>query len=104
MLVLRRKKGETFLIGDSIRITVVDCAADGVRFAIDAPKQLSILREELSDAAQANRNSVIAKNMNALLSLSSALSHAEENTETNLTQNDIPLTDKKKGLSVNTDF
>lgn len=96
MLVLRRKKGETFLIGDSIRITVVDCAADGVRFAIDAPKQFSILREELSDAAQANRNSVIAENMSALLSLSSALSCTENAAETAPTQTDNSVTDKKK--------
>lgn len=82
MLVLRRKKGETFLIGDSIRITIVDCAADGVRFAIDAPKQFSILREELSDAAQANKSSVITENMSALLSLSSMLSGVENAKDT----------------------
>ncbi|MDE6961035.1 MAG: carbon storage regulator CsrA, partial [Lachnospiraceae bacterium] len=50
MLILRRKKNESLLIGDNIRITIIECAGDGVRLAIDAPKQISILREELSEA------------------------------------------------------
>ncbi len=50
MLILRRKKNESLLIGENIRITVIECAGDGVRLAIDAPKQISILREELSEA------------------------------------------------------
>lgn len=56
MLILRRKKNESILIGDNIRITIIECAADGVRVAIDAPKQISILREELSEAEQSNKN------------------------------------------------
>ncbi|MCI8416950.1 MAG: carbon storage regulator [Lachnospiraceae bacterium] len=55
MLILRRKKNESLLIGENIRITVIDCAGDGVRLAIDAPKQISILREELSEAEQSNK-------------------------------------------------
>ena len=39
MLILRRKKNESLLIGDNIRITIVDCAGDGVRLAIDAPNR-----------------------------------------------------------------
>ena len=44
MLILRRKKNESLLIGENIRITIIECAGDGVRLAIDAPKQISILR------------------------------------------------------------
>lgn len=58
MLVLRRKKNESILIGNDIRITIVECASDGVRIAIDAPKQLSILREELSEAEQVNKAAI----------------------------------------------
>ena len=56
MLILRRKKNESILIGENIRITVVESASDGVRLAIDAPKQISILREELSIAEQENKS------------------------------------------------
>ncbi len=58
MLILRRKKNESLLIGENIRITIIDCAGDGVRLAIDAPKQISILREELSEAEQTNKTSL----------------------------------------------
>lgn len=72
MLILRRKKNESILIGDNIRITVVDCASDGVRIAIDAPRQVSILREELSRAEQENKDS-IAPGFEAVSSLQSSL-------------------------------
>lgn len=61
MLILRRKKNESLLIGDSIRITIVDCASDGVRIAIDAPRQISIIREELSEAEEMNKNAMAPK-------------------------------------------
>ena len=72
MLILRRKKNESLLIGDNIRITVIDCGGDGVRLAIDAPKQISILREELSEAEQSNKIA-LAPNMASVLALQSIL-------------------------------
>ena len=47
MLILRRKKNESILIGDNIRVTITECASNGVRLAIEAPKQISVIREEL---------------------------------------------------------
>ena len=44
MLILRRKAGETLLIGDEVRITVMDVYEGGVRLAIDAPRMISVLR------------------------------------------------------------
>ena len=58
MLILRRKKNESLLIGENIRVTIIECASDGVRLAIDAPKQISILREELSEAEQINKTAI----------------------------------------------
>lgn len=74
MLIIRRKKSESFLIGNDIRITILECAADGVRVAVDAPKHVSILREELSEAEQINRGA-LAPSTDSLLSLQTALSH-----------------------------
>ena len=56
MLILRRKAGETLLIGDSIKVAVLDINEGSVRLAIDAPKSISILRSELLQAADANRD------------------------------------------------
>ncbi len=85
MLILRRKKNESFLIGNDIRVTIVECAADGVRIAIDAPRQISILREELSEAEQVNR-SALAPSASSLRSFQDALSRfVTSKTETNNT-------------------
>lgn len=73
MLILRRKKNESILIGENIRITVLETAADGVRLAIDAPRQMSILREELSDAEEENRASSIVPDYDAVTQLQSLL-------------------------------
>jgi carbon storage regulator len=47
MLVLTRKKGESILIGDNIEITIVKLDDGTVKLAIDAPKNVIILRKEL---------------------------------------------------------
>ncbi len=58
MLVLRRKKNQGLLIDGHIHITVLDCGSGNVRLAIDAPKHISILREELAQAEQFNREAL----------------------------------------------
>ena len=58
MLVLQRKKGESLLLGDDIQISVVHIGADTVRLAIEAPKDVKILRKELAEAAIANQEAV----------------------------------------------
>ena len=39
----------------------MECASDGVRIAVDAPKQVSIIREELSAAEQTNKMALAPK-------------------------------------------
>ena len=56
MLILRRKAGETLVIGDDIKVAVLDINEGSVRLAIDAPKQIPILRSELLQAADVNRD------------------------------------------------
>ena len=47
MLVLARKASQRILIGPDIVITVVRTSKDSVRLGIEAPKDITILREEL---------------------------------------------------------
>lgn len=47
MLVITRKKGDSILIGDNIEISVVKIDDGSVKLAINAPKELVILRKEL---------------------------------------------------------
>jgi carbon storage regulator len=48
MLVLSRKVGESILISESIRVTVVQSEHGRVRLGIDAPPEVIVLREELT--------------------------------------------------------
>lgn len=58
MLILQRKKEQTLNIGDNISITVLEIGNDWVKLAIDAPRDISILRSELLEAASANQEAV----------------------------------------------
>lgn len=58
MLILQRKAGESLLIGDDIQVTVVSVEAGGrVRLAIEAPRSMTILRNELRSAMDVNKDS-----------------------------------------------
>lgn len=52
MLILTRKKNETLRIGDDILVTIVDVQGDQVRLGITAPRDVSILRQELYEAVR----------------------------------------------------
>ncbi len=52
MLVLSRKKDESIIINDHIRVTVVEIRGDKVRLGIDAPKEVTVHRREVYEAIQ----------------------------------------------------
>lgn len=52
MLVLSRKKNESIIINDDITVTVVEIRGDKVRLGIDAPKEVSVHRQEVWEAIQ----------------------------------------------------
>ena len=47
MLILTRKPGESFYIGDNVKITIVELKGHQIRVGIEAPKELRIYREEI---------------------------------------------------------
>lgn len=54
MLILQRKAGESLLIGEDIQVTVVSADGGRVRLAIEAPREMPILRSELRTAMRTN--------------------------------------------------
>ena len=59
MLILQRRTGESVVIGEDIRVTVVSIEGGRVRLAISAPPEVSILRSELLDAKLVNQDSAV---------------------------------------------
>ena len=55
MLVIRRRAGETLLIGDDIEIDVLEVAHTQVKLGIRAPKQVTVLRKEIQLTSEQNR-------------------------------------------------
>ena len=58
MLIITRKEGESFLIGDDVEITITKVADGNVKIGIEAPREMIILRKELyKEVESENRNS-----------------------------------------------
>lgn len=61
MLVLARRPGESFLIGENIEITVIEVQGDKVKIGITAPRDIRILRGELiKEVESANTDAAAA--------------------------------------------
>jgi carbon storage regulator len=50
MLILTRREGETIIINDNIRVTVLGIEGRGARLGIDAPPEIPVDREEIHRA------------------------------------------------------
>ena len=52
MLILTRKVGESLIIGDDVSIIVLGVKGNQVRIGVDAPKSISVHREEIYNKIQ----------------------------------------------------
>lgn len=52
MLILTRRAGETLMIGDDVSITVLGVKGNQVRIGVNAPKTVSVHREEIYQRIQ----------------------------------------------------
>lgn len=73
MLVLTRKVGEGIIIGDDIRITVIELKGGGVRIGIDAPREMKVHRQEVFDRIKQENKEATQWNLADLNELSSIL-------------------------------
>lgn len=56
MLILTRRVGESLIIGDDVVVNVLGVKGNQVRIGVDAPKNVSVHREEIYDRIQAEKD------------------------------------------------
>jgi carbon storage regulator len=59
MLVLSRTVGKSIIINDNVEITVLEVQGSAVRLGINAPKEVSVHREEIYLRIQEEKQALI---------------------------------------------
>ena len=81
MLVLTRKVDQSIMIGDHVRIVVVDVRGDQVKLGIDAPRHITVYRHEVYEEIQAENKRAALKRQVDVDTLEQALREVRPNVQ-----------------------
>jgi carbon storage regulator len=56
MLILTRRVGETVMVGNDVTVTIVGVKGNQIRIGINAPKDVSVHREEIYERIRHEQN------------------------------------------------
>lgn len=73
MLVIRRRPGETLVIGEDVEIQVLSSSASQVKLGIRAPRSVNVVRQEIRMVGQQNQASAERRSERAVRNLLNAL-------------------------------
>ena len=76
MLLIRRRAGESILIGEDIEIQVIDVTPSRVKLGIIAPRSVPVLRKEIRLSSEQNRAASASLTPETIASLVSRLRQA----------------------------
>ena len=62
MLVLSRQRDESIMIGDDVKITVVEIRGNKVKLGIEAPSSIKVHRKEIYQAIKRQESSATESN------------------------------------------
>lgn len=79
MLVLKRKEGQSIVVGGNIIIKVHKIEGRSVKLAIEAPKEISILRTELIEkSVEKTKQSILSEDIKKFLEIGTKTNKSEE--------------------------
>ena len=55
MLILTRKANETLIVGNDVTVTILGVKGNQVRIGVNAPKEISVHREEVYNRIKAEK-------------------------------------------------
>lgn len=84
MLVLTRKVDQSIMIGDHVRVVVVDVRGDQVKLGIEAPREIMVHRHEVYDEIQAENKRAALKRQIDVGALERALREAQPQVKSEL--------------------
>jgi carbon storage regulator len=77
MLILSRRPGESFTIGDDVVVTVVGVSGNQIRLGITAPREVRVLREEIYKAMREENQAAAANARDSNRKLEDAVSQIQ---------------------------
>jgi carbon storage regulator len=78
VLVLSRRIGESVVIGNDVVVTVLEVRGDIIRLGIDAPREVTVHRQEVFEAIEAANQAAASPDTESVSALADALSKRQQ--------------------------
>ena len=99
MLIIRRRRGESIVIGEDIEIEILETSPTQVKLGISAPKEVTVLRSEIRVTRDVNR-AASSSDPNKLSQLVNQIRETESSpTAISPEESTVVVPDEKKSIT-----